>query len=402
MVAIALVEFGECTPRKKRQDEAAPTAEAIDEAAAADVKDEAPPPTVEGSCDIVAFGDSYTDNGVDIGDTHGFKAYSNGPVWPAYLARLLGCEDKDAMNFGYGGAQSGYDNAGFKGWSGLLWQVDQYTKFYRKFPSQTIAGIMPCGDNDFFSIPGYPNLTAVDPKVLAEFEKKVVANNMNALQKLVDAGVKQFMLTDLIVDLSENTPDAPSEIKNGMVKRMNKKLTEDILKFKESHPELKIGFAQTGGLWEEYKKQFENLDEPFNVYDPDNEWGDNLGFTWFNDGHPNTGVHRSLAERMYAAFVAEGGAAPAAGDGTPTTLDEGDQCKSTELKDIIDGEIASGEKDLLKVSKAIQDKAGVQLTGKFVALCSEKDIAFGVLYFADKQMCKSNNDDMYCLAWKDQ
>jgi hypothetical protein len=375
LVAIAFIEFGECTPRKKRQDKGTKPA---------------------GSCDIVAFGDSYTDDGVDFDDPHGFKIYSNGPVWPTYLARLLGCNEKDVRNFGYGGATSGYGNIAFE-WSGLLWQVDQYTKYYTRFPSKTIAAFLPCGDNDFYRV---GDLTKIDEKTRADFEKTVVDNNMLALQKLANAGVKQFMLTDLIVDLSRHTPDAPTELKNEMVDRMNKKLTERILKFKADNPELEIGFAQTKGLWEEFKKHYANLAEPFDVYNAENEWGDNLGFTWWNDGHPNTGVHRAFAEKLYEAFKAEGGEVPDAG--TPVAVDVGDQCKSGELKKIIDGELASGEKDLLKVAKAIQDKAAAQLTGKFVALCSENDIAFGELYFADKQMCKSSNDGMYCLAWKNQ
>lgn len=74
---------------------------------------------------IVAFGDSVSDNAFD--DGHGFRRYSNGKIWVEYLGGMLGCESVDDR--AWGGAMSGQGNynAPAKDWSGLLWQVEQYT-----------------------------------------------------------------------------------------------------------------------------------------------------------------------------------------------------------------------------------------------------------------------------------
>ena len=74
---------------------------------------------------IIAFGDSISDNAFD--DGHGFRRYSNGKIWVEHLGDMLGSEFVEVR--AWGGAMSGKGNynGAAKDWSGLLWQIDQYT-----------------------------------------------------------------------------------------------------------------------------------------------------------------------------------------------------------------------------------------------------------------------------------
>ena len=71
---------------------------------------------------IVAFGDSFTDNGHI--DGHGFNRDSNGKVWVEYLKESLQAQSLD--NRAWGGART--DDGHYLGfdWSGFIWQVDRY------------------------------------------------------------------------------------------------------------------------------------------------------------------------------------------------------------------------------------------------------------------------------------
>lgn len=71
---------------------------------------------------IVAFGDSFTDNGHI--DGNGFDRDSNGYVWVEYLKEMMAVEKLD--NRAWGGART--NNGHFMGfnWSGFNWQVDRY------------------------------------------------------------------------------------------------------------------------------------------------------------------------------------------------------------------------------------------------------------------------------------
>ena len=78
--------------------------------------------TLKTSRKIVAFGDSFTDNGYING--HGFNRDTNGYVWVEYLAKMIECQEVD--NRAWGGART--DNGHFLGfdWSGFNWQIDNY------------------------------------------------------------------------------------------------------------------------------------------------------------------------------------------------------------------------------------------------------------------------------------
>jgi len=142
---------------------------------------------------IIAFGDSLTDNGVfgsfngvtvnnDPLDSFGFQYYTNGPVWVEYLADPFHL-NVPLFNMAFGGATTDYDNpaAGLTppnpAITGLQWQVDTYTGS-SPVPGDALVTVW-AGANDFFQ--GRP------------FD--MAAHNVTlAVQKLADAGGDHFLI----------------------------------------------------------------------------------------------------------------------------------------------------------------------------------------------------------------
>ena len=92
---------------------------------------------------IVAFGDSFTDNG-HIGG-YGFDRDTNGLVWAEYLKEMIECQELD--NRAWGGART--DNGHFLGfdWSGFNWQIDGYKPVTD--PEETLYTVW-IGVNDYW------------------------------------------------------------------------------------------------------------------------------------------------------------------------------------------------------------------------------------------------------------
>src|SRR4030042_5737415 len=85
---------------------------------------------------ILAFGDSLSDNGVygqysdavniSTADGYGFGGFSNGPVWVEYLAGPT-LFNVPLLDLAYGGATTSFDNpAANPSLTGLQWQVAAY------------------------------------------------------------------------------------------------------------------------------------------------------------------------------------------------------------------------------------------------------------------------------------
>jgi len=94
---------------------------------------------------IVAFGDSLSDNGPD--DFWGIDVYSNGPVWVDYLAQDLGV---GLLDMAYGGARTyGHPGSGDGYTGGFSWQVEQYLNHYTVDPKALYT--VWIGGNDLLS-----------------------------------------------------------------------------------------------------------------------------------------------------------------------------------------------------------------------------------------------------------
>ena len=104
---------------------------------------------------IVAFGDSFTDNGYING--HGFNRDTNGFVWVEYLVEMLDCQELD--NRAWGGART--DNGHYLGfdWSGFNWQIDKYTM--TTGPDETLFTVW-VGVNDYWDDKDDPSVFKVN------------------------------------------------------------------------------------------------------------------------------------------------------------------------------------------------------------------------------------------------
>ena len=149
--------------------------------------------------DILAFGDSLSDNGYYQGypggtagntnpaDIYGFRRYSNGPVWVEYLAQDLGVP---LFDMAYGGATTSLDNpAAFSATAnpayltttGLQWQVATYQSIYGTIDSNALVTVW-AGGNDMFN--------ARNPVTAAE-------NIALAIQNLIALGGDSFLIPNL-------------------------------------------------------------------------------------------------------------------------------------------------------------------------------------------------------------
>ncbi len=141
--------------------------------------------TVVGSyayTNILAFGDSLSDNGIYQGypggtpgnsnpnDVYGFYRFSNGPVWVEYLAQDLGIP---LFDMAYGGATTSFDNpfaynktgnAAYQTTTGLQWQVATYAGTFGTISDNTFVTVW-AGANDMFQ--GRDPLTAAQNIALA-------------------------------------------------------------------------------------------------------------------------------------------------------------------------------------------------------------------------------------------
>lgn len=111
--------------------------------------------------DILAFGDSLSDNGqyytvsvygqtgnINPADVYGFRRFSNGPVWVEYLANDLGISLVSLLDMAYGGATTSFDNpAAGLAYTGLQWQVGVYGATYHTISANTLVTVW-AGGND--------------------------------------------------------------------------------------------------------------------------------------------------------------------------------------------------------------------------------------------------------------
>ncbi|RZL00157.1 MAG: hypothetical protein EOP36_16795 [Rubrivivax sp.] len=157
---------------------------------------------------IVAFGDSLSDNGNVFAATKGVIGFgvptapywngrfSNGPVAVEVMAQNLGVS---LVNHAYGGALTGNTNrVGIPGLPGIQTAVDQFTNGLGaagKTADASALYFLWGGANDFFS--ATDKLAAVAP---------TIANLTGQVSQLYGAGARDFFVT-LMPDLA-NTRDA--------------------------------------------------------------------------------------------------------------------------------------------------------------------------------------------------
>lgn len=231
---------------------------------------------------VVAFGDSFTDNGYING--HGFNRDTNGYVWVEYLAEMLHCQELD--NRAWGGART--DNGHFMGfdWSGFNWQIDNYTR--ATDPNTTLYTIW-IGVNDYWD-------TKDDPT-------NSVKNIQSGLIKLINKGA-QYLVVFNNFDLTQSLGYGPNTGYHSMIpevkkltKRFNSELYSMLYDNKTglnlSYPNVRIYFIDIYTFINELVEDNQFHQSPWRgTYlfpDPDK-------YLWYDEWHPMTHCHKKIAD----------------------------------------------------------------------------------------------------------
>ena len=231
---------------------------------------------------IVAFGDSFTDNGYI--DGHGFNRDTNGFVWVEYLAEMIDCPNVE--NRAWGGART--DNGHYLGfdWSGFNWQVDKYNLTTN--PEETLYTIW-IGVNDYWD-------NKEDPS-------NSVKNIRIGLNKLIEKGGKHFVVFNNF-DLTLSLGYGPNTEYHGLIpvvkeltKEFNAELFSMLYDKKDGlvnlNPEIKVYFVDIYSFMNDLvaSKQFNNKPWKGTYQFPDpNE------YLWYDEWHPMTSCHQLIGE----------------------------------------------------------------------------------------------------------
>lgn len=273
----------------------------------------------EGVSQVIAFGDSFSDNGeanriskkvvasgntsayVKPGDLFWENRYSNSYTAVEVMAQKM---NVSLTNYAVGGAKSGYTN--FSPWmdtfesTGFLGQVDRHIESVDGEVDADALYFMSIGGND---IPGHIN----DVKDAAD---NVVANIETAIRELTANGAEKFLVTG-----SSDVSISPSRVGNEEAIEIGKLWTSSInttlpkvLKSLEKELDIQIEYADL----EKEARKVVNNPEKYNIKYISEEaqptWPEELPgcenpdeHLFFDEWHPTGAGHRIFAEVMYKA-----------------------------------------------------------------------------------------------------
>ena len=231
---------------------------------------------------IVAFGDSFTDNGHING--HGFDRDTNGYVWVEYLAEMMACQKLD--NRAWGGAKT--DNGHYMGfdWSGFNWQIDGYEPTTN--PEETLYAVW-IGVNDYWD-------NKEDPS-------NSVKNIKMGLDKLIKKGAKHFVIFNNF-DLTISLGYAPKTEYHHLipdVKKLTKKFNAELysMLFEENtgltnaNSEIRTYYIDIYTFMNDLVENNQFKDHPWKgtYKEPDSK-----EYLWYDEWHPMTSCHKRIAE----------------------------------------------------------------------------------------------------------
>ncbi len=231
---------------------------------------------------IVAFGDSFTDNGYING--HGFNRDTNGHVWVEYLAEMIECQEVD--NRAWGGART--DDGHFLGfdWSGFNWQIDNYKMSTNA--DETLFTVW-IGVNDYWDNKDDPSNS--------------VKNIKTGLNKLLEKGAKHIVVFnnfDLTISLGYG-PNTEYHNLVPAVKKLTKRFNSELstMLFDKNtglviaHPEIKIYFIDVYTFMNDLviNNQFKKTPwrGTYTLPKPKEH-------LWYDEWHPMTSCHNQIAE----------------------------------------------------------------------------------------------------------
>ncbi|MBT8086189.1 MAG: SGNH/GDSL hydrolase family protein [Woeseia sp.] len=234
---------------------------------------------------IVAFGDSFTDNGYI--DGHGFSRDSNGKVWVEHLKDKLQAEKLD--NRAWGGART--DHGHFLGfdWSGFNWQVDRFEM--KSKPGETLFTVW-IGVNDYWDAKDDPAIS--------------VENIKRGLDKLIEKGARHLVVFnnfDLTLSLGYGPKteyhDLVPAVKE-LTKNFNVGLHQMLFGasdgFAQEYPQVTLYFVDIDTFMAKYVKKHEFTDTPWqgSYAFPDPE-----KYLWYDEWHPMTQCHLDIAALVH-------------------------------------------------------------------------------------------------------
>uniref|UniRef100_A0A914WB34 SGNH hydrolase-type esterase domain-containing protein n=1 Tax=Plectus sambesii TaxID=2011161 RepID=A0A914WB34_9BILA len=239
---------------------------------------------------LIIFGDSLTDDGVEAqGLSHGFTRFSNGPVWPEYLNTMLETGG-NYSNYAYSGAKSDNDNFYFTGWSGILWQINNYLESTMTIPSNSLIVLQLGGNNDMFN---------GDNKTV-----EVTENAKNAVMRLAQRGARKMLALNL-ADLSKapGVPNAQAgQRMSTLVSEANTRLkvaldSSAVASFSRfSLLDLKL--FDLNAATNQALASFSNTAEPYTHHRNNTRPDDIKNYAFFDEFHPSTFFHLKIAQAI--------------------------------------------------------------------------------------------------------
>ena len=231
---------------------------------------------------IVAFGDSFTDNGYI--DGHGFNRDTNGLVWVEYLAEMMNSPHVD--NRAWGGART--DNGHYLGfdWSGFNWQVDNYNMTTSS--DETLFTVW-IGVNDYWDNKDDPSNS--------------VRNIKNGLSKLIEKGGRHFVVFnnfDLTLSLGYG-PNTEYHSLIPVVRKLTKRFNTELYSMlfdKDNglvklHPDIKLYFVDIYSFMDDLVSNNQFNKKPWKgTY----QFPDPKEYLWYDEWHPMTNCHKLIGE----------------------------------------------------------------------------------------------------------
>ncbi|KAG9287053.1 hypothetical protein G9A89_023017 [Geosiphon pyriformis] len=258
---------------------------------------------------LVVFGDSATDNGNTYKLTNGTwpvsvyynGRFTNGKVWPEYMAEELNLE---LLDFAYGGATT--DNNLVQGVSGrsgtvkvpsILEQVDLYlaTNPTKEKLKTTIAVTWAAG-NDYV----YSNFTADPKQVVEHLSKSWVKLYNNGIRNLLSPGLPDI---SVVPYLKNSTTEVHAKLEKLHVVH-NQILNAALQKFKKEHQDMRIYTFNPAGYLEALEKNYlkimgitDYVDACFNtLVDPPTLCETPQSYLFWDPLHQTTYFHKLIAE----------------------------------------------------------------------------------------------------------
>ena len=244
---------------------------------------------------VIAFGDSVSDNGFQ--DGAGFQPYTNGYVWVEYLANSLPGGPVPVKSEAWGGAMTNQANWDKIGWSGLLWQIDQYEKEIGQEDISKVLFTIYCGGNDFWGNKKNATLSA--------------KNIVTAMEKLYKKGARHIVIANQYTAVISPgylkgdyaTYRAPlTKFKKSLNESLKNLIVDNKDSYIASHPEVTVYYINSDDLF----NKIANDEKGYLFTNKTQKW---LGtkefpspekYLWWDEWHLMTRAHQ-----LFADFIIE-------------------------------------------------------------------------------------------------